>query len=381
MRLIAPFGFYGAGNIGDEATLKGFARLLAERAPRPSAWVSSSNPAHTGRVEPAFRYFPYGKRTLGGRWADYRADAVVFPGGTPIMDILGTWPLSEVVPIVAAAADAGRPVAFVGIGTERLHREESVRQLAAHLAPRVRHWSVRSRFDRDRLMGWGVAPARVTVAADMAWLIGAATDDFGRATLTSLGLDRGGPLIGVNVNNERVMLEREPALFETLAGFLDQLVEERQASVLFFCSEIRTDPEYDQAAAGMVISAMRRSDAAALLPNRYWSPPQLQSIIACCETILSTRYHVCLFAALQRVPFIALQRSDKVRDLCGDIQWPHGLLLGEIRPDRLRAQYEEIDRRRPALVNHLREAAAERAVQSRANHRALDALSDDSARS
>lgn len=33
------------------------------------------------------------------------------------------------------------------------------------------------------------------------------------------------------------------------------------------------------------------------------------------------RYQFCLFSALREVPFIAIQRSDKVSDLCWDIDW------------------------------------------------------------
>src|SRR5262249_32477366 len=55
MRLVVPWGFYGWGNIGDEATLNGFARLM-ELSTRPSTvWVGSRNPVHTAKVEPAFR--------------------------------------------------------------------------------------------------------------------------------------------------------------------------------------------------------------------------------------------------------------------------------------------------------------------------------------
>ena len=108
MRLVAPFGFYGWGNIGDEATLQGFARLLARYDPHASAWFGSRDRRHTARVEPAFRYFDASRSSLRRWWANRRADGAVFVGGTPIMDVLGRWPLSEVVPLVAARAARGK---------------------------------------------------------------------------------------------------------------------------------------------------------------------------------------------------------------------------------------------------------------------------------
>lgn len=45
MKLVAPFVFYGWGNIGDESTLQGFARLLAKGPVRATAWVGSRAPS------------------------------------------------------------------------------------------------------------------------------------------------------------------------------------------------------------------------------------------------------------------------------------------------------------------------------------------------
>jgi polysaccharide pyruvyl transferase WcaK-like protein len=372
--LIVPFGFYGWGNIGDEATLQGFARLVGSRRPRSPAWIASRNPAHTARVEPSFRYYAAEGRDLRARWAQYRSDAVAFAGGTPIMDGLGEWPLAVVAPLVEAAAERGRRVAFVGIGTEGLHRTASRDLVAKRLAPHVEQWTVRSIHDRARLTSWGVSPDRVTVAADMAWMLPPATTDFGRGHLGALHVRDDASIVGVNVNNEAVILEREPQFFETLASFLDDLIEARGVHVLFFCSEIRPDPEYDHASAQRVRAAMRHGPATTIFPNQYWSPQQLQSLIACCQLVLSTRYHVCLFSALQQVPFVALQRSDKVRDLCTDIEWPHGLTLGNIRSAALHEHAERIEREPAAARAHLLKMAEDRRQDSQKNQAALDAL-------
>lgn len=332
MRLVAPFGFYGWGNIGDEATLQGFARLLARYDQNASAWFASRDPRHTARAEPSFRYFHASRSSVRRWWANRRADGAVFVGGTPIMDVLGRWPLSEVVPLVTASAERGTPVAFVGIGTERLHRDESQRLIARELAPRVRHWSVRSEYDRDRLVDYGVAGDRVTVAADLAWTLERVPEGAhdGRPACLRGGHDD--VIVGVNVTNERFVAERAPRLFVTLAECLDRLVEKLGARVVFFCNEIREDASFDKAASQLVINHMRHSGRAEILPNEYRTPQQMMALLGACRLAVGMRYHFCVFAAIQGVPFVAIKRSDKVDDLCRDLAWPHG-----VRPDELDA--------------------------------------------
>jgi polysaccharide pyruvyl transferase WcaK-like protein len=337
MRLIAPFGFYGWGNIGDEATLQGFARLLRHYDPTASAWVGSRDPQHTARAEPYFRYFKAPGASVRRWWANRRAHGAVFVGGTPIMDVLGRWPLSEVAPLVAGEARLGTPVTFVGIGTERLHLEESRQIVARELAPRVRHWSVRSERDRERLLSCGVPAERVTVAADLAWTLERSGDGVGSRQVESLRAGPGEVIIAVNVTNERFVGEQAPKLFTLVAEFLDRLIEGIGARVVFFCNEIREEQSFDKAASQLVIESMRHPGRATILPNEYRTPQEVMALLGHCRLAVGMRYHFCVFAAIQGVPFIAIKRSDKVDDLCRDLSWRHGLGLEEVDASRLEA--------------------------------------------
>ena len=321
MRIVVPFGFYGCGNIGDEATLHGFAQLLERSRVRAGVSVGSRNPAHTARTEPTFRYFRIDTRDPRRWWAKYWATAHAVVGGTPIGDILGDWPLSELTPLVRAIDRWQVPLAFIGVGIESLRQEKSRKIFSREIAPRVQHWSVRCDHDRQRLEDYGVATEAITVAADMAWLIEPVTLDFGREQLRrwKVAMDR--PLIGVNLVNENNVFELQPAMRAAVANGLDRLIQTRGARVIFLANEVRDEACFDRAAALQVRAQMKHADQTFVPPNEYFSPRQMMSIIACCQLTLSMRYHFCLFSALQAVPFIAIQRSDKVADLCWDWAW------------------------------------------------------------
>jgi polysaccharide pyruvyl transferase WcaK-like protein len=374
MNLIAPFGFFGVGNIGDEATLQGFARLVAMNGNGFHAWIASRNPSHTANIEPSFKYYSARERDLRWRWAKFRAAAHIFVGGTPIMDVLGAWPLNEVAALVSAAHRVDRPVVFIGAGTERLKREESRSILSDVVAPRVLHWSVRSSKDRDRLTEYGVPLERITEAADLAWTLDAVPADFGKNCLRDLGIDLSEPLVGVNINSEDHIIAQEPRFFEKLAHFLDVLVEEHHVRIVFLCNEVREDRTFDKAASRETLAAMKHRARTLLVPNNYWSPQQMCSLIASCEVTLSTRYHFCLFSALQGVPFIALKRSDKVEDLCSDLNWPFGVSLAEVDVSQLLPMASEMRQRAPSLAALLKERVQVMKQKAVRNQVALDRL-------
>jgi polysaccharide pyruvyl transferase WcaK-like protein len=325
MNLVVPFGFYGSGNIGDEATLQGFARLLALHEVDANVAIASRNPRHTSRIAPGFSHFNWMGNDPRRWWAKFRATADVYAGGTPVMDVLGDWPLCEVVPQIRSARRRKVPVVFVGIGAEELRLEKSRKVLADEVIPFVKHWSVRSSRDRQRLIEYGVDPATITVAADMAWLIEPADLSFGKSRLRSLGINDGANVVAVNVVNENEQLQTYPHIVSAIAGALDELVAKQKSTILFISNEIRTDDSFDLAAAKMVMREMKNPVAARIAPNDYLSPREMMSIIGCCSTTISMRYHVCLFSALQNVPFVALTRADKVSDLCWDLDWPGGI--------------------------------------------------------
>jgi polysaccharide pyruvyl transferase WcaK-like protein len=376
MRIVAPFGFYGSGNIGDEATLNGFARLLAYSGMRARVSVASRNPAHTARVEPAFAYFDTSSRDPRRWLAKLRATAHAIVGGTPIMDIEGDWPLRDVAPLVRAIDRWRVPFTCVGIGTESLQSDRSRRIVADEIAPRVTHWSVRSERDRERLTEYGVPAPRMTVAADMAWLIDAASTEFGRSHLARLGVDPAQALIGINLVNENSVFEREPDLVESLAAAIDELVTAVDGRAIFLANEVREDATFDTAAANTVIARMTRADRATLIPNHYLAPRQMMSVIGCCALTMSMRYHFCLFSALQGVPFIAIERSAKVADLCWDIEWPARVPLRRLDAGEVADHGRRLSQAASTLKATLGASVQRMRERARRNVTALSALTN-----
>ncbi len=340
--------------------------------------VCSRNPAHTARVEPTLKYFS-ASGTDPRRWvANVRASAHVFAGGTPIQDVLGDWPLSEVAPLVRATNRQRVPITFVGVGVESLHSEKSRRILAGQIIPGVRHWSVRSERDRERLMSVGASAASVTVAADMAWLIEPVSNAFGREQLGRLAVDCDRPLVAVNLVNENDIFDQQPLLVDELASALDRVILQMNARVIFLAQEIRKGPTFDSAAAARVRDRMRCADRAVLVPNVYYSPQELMSIMACCSLSISMRYHFCLLNALQGVPFIAIERTDKLSDLCWDLDWRAALKTSDIKARVLTDHIERLTQDSVPLGAELKRRARAMKDRSLRNVLALNPLRDGS---
>jgi polysaccharide pyruvyl transferase WcaK-like protein len=383
MRIVAPFGFYGWGNIGDEATLNGFARLLALKGVAARVWVGSRNPGHCARAEPAFSYFDVSRCDPRRWWAKLRASAQAVVGGTPIADILGDWPLCELVTIFGRSTYRRNPIAFIGVGTETLRLEKSRRIFIDQIAPRVSYWSVRSDADRERLLGYGLNHELITVAADLAWLIEPPTNHFGKECLARWGFRHQGRLIGVNVVNENSLFEKDPNFVTELASALDAIITGFGVKVIFLSNEIRPDACFDNAAAQRVASQMRHSEAILIAPREYLAPREMMSVLSCCDATVSMRYHFCIFSALQGVPFFAIARSGKLSDLCVDLEWPYAAVPSHLDSAALTEVQEYFTGYRSSVLTHLQprvEVLRTRALRNLESLQALNAQASREAR-
>jgi len=182
----------------------------------------------------------------------------------------------------------------------------------------------------------------------MAWLIDPATPDFGLQRLLSWKIDPTKPLIGINLVNENLIFDQHPEMVKALADALDQLIEELGAQVIFLANEVRDDPAFDKAPALVIVARMKRAAHAFIAPIEYLAPRQMMSIISQCRMTISMRYHFCLFSALQHVPFIAIVRSDKVSDLCWDVEWQAKVVPPAFEPAEIVAHAIRLMQSQPA---------------------------------
>jgi polysaccharide pyruvyl transferase WcaK-like protein len=378
MRLVAPWGIFGSGNIGDEAMLKGFASLVKSYPHFLSIRIASQNPAHVTTVEPTFCYYHQNGRSLSKLWTMWRSEGQLIVGDTPINDRLGSWPLEDLSRLVEAARSRKQSVAFIGVGTEPLHEERSKRIMRETLAPSVTHWSVRSTRDYVRLQEYGVDPARISVACDLAWLLKPVDSAFGEQYFRRLGLEGSALTIGTNFTSETFVRRESPDLLARSAQVLDALVDQYDANIVFFCNEVRPTDGFDKVANDEVRALMTHREATYVVTNEYWTPSQMQSLIGMCNYTIGMRYHFCVFSALQGVPFIAIERTEKVGDLCWQLEWPYGVSFGDLTTTRVLGIFSEMMARGTELLEALESRVHRMRDQAGLNSTALDAMSSES---
>jgi polysaccharide pyruvyl transferase WcaK-like protein len=198
--------------------------------------------------------------------------------------------------------------------------------------------------------------------------------DWGKRQLGNWGVADDSWVIGVNLMNEKPVLDRHPEFLNTVAAFLDILVERHNAVVLFLANDIHKCDGFDQSAARCTLGAMRHRERGVLAPAQYWTPQQMMSIIGNCHATISMRYHFCLFSALQSIPFIALKRSDKVRDLCWDLRWRYAAELNGLCVAGLADLFDALDAQRASAVAQVAAAIPGLRQRASANEAALDAI-------
>ena len=354
-------GYYGFGNLGDEALLDVIVSQLRTAYPAGSIDVLTADLAGTAArldvdVTP--------RADLGAvRRSIERADVVLSGGGGLLQNITSLKSLIYYAGIVRTATRAqkktmifaqsigpldfwGRAVvrAFCGGVSAATVRDERSRKLLTALLPNV----------------------RVERTADPVFLFEPGTEPL---DLAAEGLAGDGPLVVVSVrkwpNNE--------ATVALLAAVVDRLAREHGAQVAFL-------PLGGPSDADVSTTVIRRAKSAPVLLPEVTLGHAAQ-IMARASLVIGMRLHALIIAARLGVPFAAIPYDPKVSALLDDLHYPLPPLFtpGDKAPvaDVL-ARLDDAWRRRDELAAHLHAASEETARLARRNFDILgEVVTDD----
>ncbi len=345
-------GYYGCGNLGDDALLLGL--LTGLDASTVDLQVLTGNPEAAGRL-----YNVQGvprKDARAIKEAIAWCDVLVFGGGSIFQDASSARSVAYYYNLVRMAKGAKKKVVLLGQGVGPLKTLVGKR-LAKNAFSAADLIAVRDPDSLLALQKLGVR-TRTEVTADLAYLL---PKPSGPEDVTQFEM-AGSRAIGLAV---RPLPGRKdvPQLFASTMralstqGFLPILIEMDQEMDGPFILEI------DRIAGGKMPSMRRMS-----------TPMDLQRRMMRMEAVIAMRLHGGIFAANLGVPALMLDYDPKVQAFAKLSGLPPALPMAGLNPTRIVDGLQSLLARREAIRGELARSTAELQAKARRNVELLQAV-------
>lgn len=317
-KIILIAGYYGFGNVGDEAILSVILADLRERRDDLKFIVVSGNPSETATA--------YDVSSV--HWQDIDAlldaakesDLIILGGGGLFQDHWGVIKGTSLTPFHSGisfysafgtlAALYQKPFMIYSVGVGPVISEEGKR-LTRWTFDLANICTVRDQESKDILISLGIPEEKVEVTPDPALTL-SLDSPTAVDILTAHSIDpTTTPLLGVCVRNWGDE-ETAKRWKKELAATLDRFLEAHNAHIIFIPFQIlERTLENDHSAALDLVSMMQNQGRVSLLPQSY-SPAVIRGLISHCHLIIGMRLHSLIFAANTGVPAVALIYDPKV---------------------------------------------------------------------
>jgi len=315
MKIVAFGGWFGSGNVGDDAILMGFNNLVKRISPDCDVTALSTDPAQTRRVcgVPAVELVnPRSAFTRGVRYLStmLSADAAVMTGGTPFYD----WDhLSRLlygsVPLIL-----GMPLACFGVGSKAISSlvGRKVSRLLLRHAARV---SARDRASQARLAELG--GVKVSLTGDSALFLEPGPTDMGKKLIESVGIEAGRVAIVCPraLSTSHRIHYHDPLDEETVntvrlgvARACDQLWASGFSVILVPLHRSRSDNDLDEIREVLrLVEGPRPS-----VLDGPLKPTEAMSLLGEADVVVGLRLHSLILAASMGTPAVSVGYDEKV---------------------------------------------------------------------
>lgn len=301
MRLLLA-GYFGCGNLGDDAILLGFLNSIKDKPYEVKALSSN--------VESLMRsYGVYGvyRKDVGAvKRAIEETDAVVFPGGSIFQDVTSTRSTAYYSKIATEAKKAGKKLVFLGQGVGPLNGFLGKRLTAA--AFNAADAVVLRDPESLRLLQSIGFKGQAKIAADMAWLLPSPTSNgeaqgYGVAGTKTVGISI--RPFGKDKNKTVIGIFAELAQLLTRNGYIPTFIE--------------MDKEED---GPLILETAKTLGGKVPDLRNLTSPVQIQQRVSRMEAVIAMRLHAGILAATVGVPPYMVAYDPKVTAFANAIGAP-----------------------------------------------------------
>lgn len=344
----AVSGYYGFGNLGDDAILHAISGMF-RRFPVPvRLTVLSNSPSDTVRqygLNAVPRFSP-GKllRTLR------ESDILISGGGSLLQNKTSTRSLLYYLAVIRLAQALGKPVAVYanGIGPLLGSRNRCLVRKAIDKCALV---TLRDQQSEQELRDLGVTRPDLHVTGDPAFTLQPTRPP--RELLRELGIPDDAPVVGISVRE----LPDNSNFPEQFAKLCDRLSLELGKTVVFLVMQ----QSHDEAIS-------RRIQAAMTAPSHFVQTPgdpgAMLSLIRDMDAVVSMRLHTIIFSAQMQVPVVGCVYDPKVSAFLDMLQMPSCGTPGDMDADRAFQVTAEVLRDRDAVRARLGEIVTDQTRQA-----------------
>lgn len=292
-------GYYGSGNIGDEAILRSLISGIRENYPYGKITVLSADPLETSKTHDVdsirkYSFFRILKELRS-------SDAFILGGGGILQDATSARSLFYYLLLISAAKFFGKKVILLGQGIGPVRNKYLLKKVLAN----VDLITVRDERSFRELRDIGARPKKLVLTADLSFLLESPDKEKGQKLLDVEGVKKcESRLIGVSLRPP-VKGKDQTSIYKAVASLCDHLIKEKDSGVVFLVFKYPDDLE----AVNQVMGFMKYS-AHVLL--RRCTPGEMLDVISSFDALIGMRLHSLIFSSIAKVPCFGLSYDPKV---------------------------------------------------------------------
>jgi len=298
MKLVIA-GYYGCGNLGDEAILGSLVSGIRGMSKKTDITVLSGDTRETSSCYDvaAVKRFSFIEILRAIR----KCDAFVLGGGGILQDVTSKRSLRYYLSLINMAKFFKKKIVLLGQGIGPIKNRTMLRRSLKN-ADLI---TVRDEASLKVLMDAGVSAKRIALAADLSFLMGGPDKAKGAKLLELEGIKKCKQrIIGVSLREPAGKIDRKEK-YKAIASVCDHLIKEKDVQLAFLIFRYPDDIE----AINNVMSFMKYP---APIMLRRCCPDDMLAVISNMDAVIGMRLHSLIFAAKAGIPSFGLSYDPKV---------------------------------------------------------------------